>query len=320
MQLTSVLDGLFWPKVDIYKGQPVSYYQVKYDGYGIYIIKDTSGQSYVYGHAGTDYSGVLGNSQIKQITDNMASDTYLMAEMYLPGARACDVVTAVKEGNPNLTAGIFCILKWGGVTAKEEDITALRSTTPYGLQFATALSLGISSDHLQGIHEFLADVREMNLLTSAYDNAIQRLQDEARMQRYEGYVLKKTYLPTYAPSWYKVKPVQTCDAFVIDTKESHAFSRKGQIAAFVVAINHEGRRIELASVANGFSAYDREQLSQEHVQDPSSILGRVMEVQYDSLTVTDANGGYIESSRLRFPRFLRWREDKGAAACTSDQF
>lgn len=102
----------------------------------------------------------------------------------------------------------------------------------------------------------------------------------------EGWVLKNF---NYS-GWYKIKPHHTLDLKVVSTTVSKSVTRNGLLKAVQVA-DCNGR--VLASVGTGFSN------DQRHV-DRAKLIGRIAEIQYDGMA----------GKHLRFPRFVRWRDDK----------
>lgn len=112
----------------------------------------------------------------------------------------------------------------------------------------------------------------------------------------EGYVLKNGHME----GWYKVKPTKTVDAVVVGYTISESITHGGGLKAVQVALDG----VVIASVGSGFIAEYRASVNME------SLIGQVCEVEYDSVA---ANG------KLRFPRFVRWRTDKGADECTMNQ-
>jgi len=113
-------------------------------------------------------------------------------------------------------------------------------------------------------------------------------------QGWEGWVLKASNYDT----WYKVKPVRTIDAVVTGFKDGDG-KYLGLIGALQVSV--EGHAIAWVS---GMDDMTRCEI------DEDKDLGRVVEVAYQYV---GAKG------RLRHPRFVRWRDDKSADACTLDQ-
>lgn len=102
----------------------------------------------------------------------------------------------------------------------------------------------------------------------------------------EGWVLKNL---NYS-GWYKIKPHHTLDLKVVGTTTSKSVTRNGLLKAVQVA-DCNGRI--LASVGTGFRN-DQRHVNQEE------LIGRIAEIQYDGMA----------GKHLRFPRFVRWRDDK----------
>lgn len=117
-------------------------------------------------------------------------------------------------------------------------------------------------------------------------HSIEKWLDLAVSNKQEGWVLKNF---NYA-GWYKIKPHHTLDLKVVGTTTSDSVTRNGLLKAVQVA-DCDGRI--LASVGTGFSNVQR------HV-DKKSLIGRIAEIQYDGMA----------GKHLRFPRFVRWRDDK----------
>lgn len=117
---------------------------------------------------------------------------------------------------------------------------------------------------------------------------------EAKELGIEGYVLKQGHYRR----WWKLKPVKTCDLVVRGISISYSAQHYGKLKAIKVG-PYGGK--ELASVGSGFSVEFR------HSVWPQSLIGKVAEIEYDSLA---ANG------KLKFPRFVQWRDDKSPEECT----
>lgn len=126
------------------------------------------------------------------------------------------------------------------------------------------------------------------------------LVERARANGLEGYVAKRGH---YA-GWYKIKPVRTVDCVVISTTLSTSDSFSGGLKAVQVGVFENGQLKQIASVSSGFEAGYRLSV------DRDSLVGQVCEIAYDSIA---------GKGQLKFPRFVRWRDDKPAPECTADQ-
>lgn len=125
-------------------------------------------------------------------------------------------------------------------------------------------------------------------------------QNRAKELGWEGYVAKRAHYE----DWYKVKPVKTADCIVMGITLSDSTTFYGDLKAVQVGVYNGPNLVEVASLGAGFTAEQRAEYAN------MSLLGKVCEVAYDSLA---------GQGRLKFPRFLRWRDDKLATECTSKQ-
>jgi DNA ligase-1 len=156
-------------------------------------------------------------------------------------------------------------------------------------------------------------------VVSSDPQEIERTYKEALEAGHEGIMIKVPASP-YSPgqrgkNWIKIKPdVDTLDLAVIggewgEGKRAHVFG------SFLVACQDQGKLIALSRVATGFSdeqlveVYDllKDRVIKKSGKEVSFEPDLVFEVGYSELQVSPTyEGGFA----LRFPRFIRIRDDK----------
>jgi DNA ligase-1 len=156
-------------------------------------------------------------------------------------------------------------------------------------------------------------------VVSSDQAAIEKTYDAALAAGHEGIMIKVPASP-YTPgqrgkNWIKIKPdVDTLDLAVIgaewgEGKRAHVFG------SFLVACQDQGRLMPLSRVATGFSD---EQLAEVYDMLKDAVIAKsgkevtfepslVFEVGYAELQVSPT---YEAGFALRFPRFVRIRDDK----------
>ncbi|MDD4137087.1 MAG: ATP-dependent DNA ligase [Methanoregula sp.] len=148
---------------------------------------------------------------------------------------------------------------------------------------------------------------------------IEKTYDAALAAGHEGIMIKVPSSP-YTPgqrgkNWIKIKPeVDTLDLAVIgaewgEGKRAHVFG------SFLVACQDQGKLVPLSRVATGFSD---EQLAEVYEMLKDSVIKKAgKEVAFEPSLVIEVGYAELQASQnyeagfaLRFPRFIRIRDDK----------
>jgi len=142
----------------------------------------------------------------------------------------------------------------------------------------------------------------VDLDTAAGKDQLERYAKDQVNAGFEGIMIKDMTAPYECKrntSWMKWKPVITVDLEVIGVEEGTG-RNKGRLGALVCSGFDDGKEISV-NVGSGFSDGDRDSLW----ADRNLVVGRTVEILCDVIT-QNQDGTYS----LRFPRFVRFRDDK----------
>lgn len=121
---------------------------------------------------------------------------------------------------------------------------------------------------------------------------------------FEGAVVKETTAMYGGRGWWKIKPTLSDDYVVMGFEEGKN-GWAGGPGKIVFGLYLAGELVEV-----GKCRIKDDRMRRQATDDPDSLIGRVLEVRFQERT---ADG------RLRFPRFLRWRDDKPASECRYEE-
>ena len=163
---------------------------------------------------------------------------------------------------------------------------------------------------LEGMRPIIDNMPNVELLphimvdldTAAGRDQLNRYAKDQVNAGFEGIMIKDTGAPYECKRntfWMKWKPTITVDLEVIGVEEGTG-RNKGRLGALVCAGMDDGKEISV-NVGSGFSDDDRD----NYWRDSQFIIGRTAEILCDVIT-QNQDGTYS----LRFPRFVRFRDDK----------
>jgi DNA ligase-1 len=142
----------------------------------------------------------------------------------------------------------------------------------------------------------------VDLDTAAGRDQLDRYAKDNVNAGFEGIMIKELqapYICKRSTDWMKWKPTITVDLEVIGVEEGTG-RNKGRLGALVCEGMDDGKHITV-NVGSGFSDEDRD----DYWNNSNDVVGRTAEIMCDVIT-QNRDGTYS----LRFPRFIRFRDDK----------
>lgn len=287
------MNQIKFPKFKNYTNQKVNFIQPKLDGHLTKIYTATPRLIALTKNDKDITEKLLAINHIKKELNGLPRNSIIFAELHCPGVHATSVPTMLNEADEELMLTAFAAPLLGGEDWRDQDlcVTMQHIKNNFELHIATPTKW------------------DSSIIINHHDQ--KELLKEAIERKLEGWVLKEAHMK----GWYKLKPVKTLDVFVIGTYQSFSSTHYGGLQSIEIAVwelspNYPvlPKRYNLGNVGSGFKLEYRKQFNTNVKR--TELLNKVCEVAYDSIA---ANG------KLRFPRFIRWRDDKDSRQCTTEQ-
>lgn len=277
-------------KVKEYSGQPVTVAQVKFDGYYAEVYKNDADGIVVCTKKQNEnlWPKLQRHDGIRKQLEQLPNDTILRCELHAFGVQATSVPTLINDADPLLLLSPFKIEMF------QDSVMPLG----FGYEYELLVGLGFIVPNWFELNGIDGVAPELKPLT---DFDVHTLEQRAYSTGVEGWVVKD--VP--GGNCWKIKPVKTVDAFVMGHTVSDSDSFYGGLKAVQIGVMDGDEQVEIASCGSGFEKEYRMSV------DLASLAGKVGEFEYQDVAA---------KGRLKFPRFLRWRDDeKQAKDCTKDQ-
>lgn len=253
--------------------RPFHWVQRKYDGLRVLLRHKDPGSFDAFTRNGkTDIWPMIADRLPWK--DRIPAYSALDCEVYVEGVHATSVITHLKDNESSIDVIPFALPWLHGRDLRRSPIPEIREILR---------ELRIPFVFTEGRYS-------LSLLSEDPVECRYYLEDLARKRGWEGFILKECHYR----GWWKVKPTKTLDLVVTGYSISTSDSFAGGLKAIKVA-DLSNPDEELASVGSGFLAEWRMTV------DPKTLIGRIAEIAFDDFA---ANG------KLKFPRFVRWRDDK----------
>lgn len=261
-----------------WKGQPVKWKQVKYNGHRLTLFVQPNGKLTAYGRDLTldpfevRYPWVRDTDWWRAVEKNAPPHTAIDGELHLLlDSKASRVAHALVDNPDDLTYTAFAVPWHSGVSAYDCTVT-------FGQNFAIALGLR---------YAFTYKVLP--------EDTCELMQYDATNLNIEGWVLKNANYQ----DWWKLKPDKDPVDLVVTGFKDGKGKFLGAVGSLICSATIDGVFRVVASVS-GMDDETRWDI------DEDADLGRVVEVKY-----TDIG----DNGKLIHPRFVQWRDDKPANEC-----
>lgn len=255
------------------------YSEEKHNGRWVRFTNLGGGPLRAHGHRQNDM-GHLTYIDCSALRVDLPPETVVDGELVWPGHFATEVITALKECPEALQFHAF-------------SVPVLQSTDLTGYEYIEARKLVAQYFPLPSIIKRFETRPDL-------DEAL-----AAVLPNTEGIVLKGCWYS----DWWKVKPLHDIDVVVTAIQYGTAGKWAGLPHSIRVGVYCNGRLCDLGTVGifkNGPKLHSHEIILALTEGD----VGRVCQVEYQAVT---------SGCKLQHAKFIDWRDDKPAEACTKDQ-